>query len=157
MRIRSLFVALVAVAVLAGCQDDDSFTLSKTIEARTFSIDTPDGWSLAEGVGYDSYVGEFRGPLGVIHFDQGFFAFPGLDNITSNERTIYLKHVTINGFPAIILKEKTRDDSGSRGQIQLSVFVEGANPGQRNHLYLFDPNAISEPVALAVMKTHRFR
>lgn len=153
-RIKSLSLVVVSIAVLAGCQDNDSLTFTNVIDARTFVLNTPPSWTLDEAVGYDSYVGEIRGPMGVIYFDQGFFSFPGLDNIAENERTIYLRHITINGLPAILRKETL---AGTDRRIQLSLFIEGENPGQLNHLYFFNPDAVSEQVVIGIMKTHRFK
>ena len=151
---RAKLVFILAI-LLSACKEDDS-DFSQTLDIHTFTIESPPGWVLKEGMGFDSYVGVIEGPAGTIHYDQGLFSFPGLDKIVETDQTIYLRHMTVNGSPAVLRKERL-PETNTDADVRLSLYIEAEDPWHRNHLYVNDPTPFGESILIEIMKTHRFK
>ena len=152
-KITNLFLFLTPI--LAGCSDENTQALTNRIDARTFTLETPPGWTLTEDQGYDTYIGRVSDRDHTIFFDQGFLSFNGLNTITEYEGTLSFERVTINGVSAIIHKRKIM--STSTAGIILSAYLEDENTGKRNHLYIWDPSSSSETLLIQIFKTHQFK
>jgi hypothetical protein len=150
--ITPIFTTIICVLFVA-CHDDRDW---QTIETKTFTIQAPPEWKLSEDVGYDSYVGTISGPQGTLYFDQGLFAFAGLDKITENDNTLYFERTSIDGVPAIIHKEKLQ--YASTYKIVLTAYIDAGDQVHLNRLYAYDPSgAATEKVLIGIMKSHRFK
>ena len=153
MLFRHFILALLSSLLLSGCNDHGDLT--GTLDAGTFTVNTPEGWQLIREAGYDSNVGRIVGPLGTIHFDQGVFS-PGLDNISANEHTISFKRITIHDRPAILHKERTVGND-VYGKVRLTAYIDEGEGMRRNRLYVYDPSPWAETLIIEIMKTHRFK
>lgn len=148
----SIYVLLAPVLLLASCSADEEYSLPNLVEARTFTLNTPAGWTLQQDQGIDTYVGRIGGPEGdTIYFDQGYLSFGSLDNITQDDQTLYFRRLTVNGVPAIIEKESRTNDTGA---VRLSIYLDAGDQGHLNRLYVFDPK--NEALILQIFSTHRF-
>lgn len=153
----SLISLFVLGIVVPGCEEEGEFSFQNTIEAPTFTIKTPAGWTLSDAQGYDSYVGTISGPQGVIYFDQGFTSFGGLDHLTASAGTVFFKHAVIDGLPAAIIKEKKVLANNVNSQVVVTMYIDAGDGIRLNRLYTYSPSPLNENLLIAIMKTHRFK
>jgi len=149
---KKILTAIFLTALLLSCSSDDEgtprYTFDQKIEAETFSLYTPEGWSLIRERGDDTYVGRITNDKLTIYFDQGFLAFRDLSDIEKTSETIFLHELEINGVPAVI--EKTyRPDADTR----LSVYLQDGD--RKNRLYVLDSN--DDDFFIQIFKTHIFK
>ena len=143
----------VLFTLLSCFAEEPEFT--HVVDASTFTLNTPEGWILSEGTGYDTYVGEISGPLGTIHFDQGLMSFGALETVGREGSTVYRISILVDGHPAIVHKATINDNNTRRTVITL--YIDAGDQIHRNRLYVFDPGPVSEGVLVSMMKTHRFK
>ena len=174
---RSILILLIFVAtLLASCSSEEDYPLStldewyclskpdqkgyllhqhsldNLIEARTFTLNTPAGWTLRTDQGIDTYVGRIGGPEGdTIYFDQGFLSFKSLNDVERDDQTRYFRRLIVDGVPAIIEKEDRTNDTGA---VRLTIYLDAGDQQRMNRLYVFDPK--NEALILRIFKTHRF-
>lgn len=135
--------------LLTNCSKDDE-KHTQTIKARTFTIDTPDGWTLIEDQGIDTYIGRITDESTTIYFDQGYLSFGDLESVQENDETIYFTRTNINGVPAIIHKENRPQETSTN--TRLSVYLD--NGEKQNRLYVLDSD--NDEFFISIFKTHRF-
>ncbi|MEK6478474.1 hypothetical protein WJR50_13105 [Catalinimonas sp. 4WD22] len=146
-------ILTVMLFVLLGCSsEDESYELSNRVNASTFTLNTPEGWTLIEDQGIDTYIGRIAGPEDTIYFDQGYLSFGSLQNVIKNEQTIFFQRLKINDVPSIIHKERRQGDLD--GEIRLSVYLDAGDGQRLNSLYVFDPK--DEALIIKIFKTHQF-
>ena len=145
------FGKALLITLLLGCSSDDD--LIKLIDAQTFTVNTPKNWTLIEEQWIDSYVGQIVGSLDAIHFDEGYFSFGSLDNITENSNSILFQKLEIDGITSIIHKESIQYNSDN--EVVLSVYIDAGDNKRLNWLYVFDPE--NEELILQIFKTHKFK
>jgi len=152
MRKLKLISASVLLIVLSSaCSSDDDFShLTNLIDAWTFTVSTPNGWTLIEDQGTDTYVGRIAGTRDTIYFDQGNLSFRSLDDIIEDDQTLFIQKLEINNIPSIIHKELR---SGDSGEILLSVYLD--NNQRKNRLHVFDPK--NQGLILQIFMTHQFK
>lgn len=152
-----ILIWIIPVWVLfQTCSDEGTTDFTRTIDARTFRVNTPPSWTLQEGTGYDTYVGSISHFKDTIFFDQGFNSFGGLQKIQPTTQTIYMKYLAVDGLPAILHKRVV--DDNNRKRVQVTLFVDAGDYVHLNRLYFFDPaNPIMERVMINIMKTHQFK
>lgn len=119
------------------------------IQARTFTITTPQYCELVEDLCSNTYVGRIENENISLFFEQGSKAFGKLQEIRETEATIYFERLIINGADAVIIKEYCEK---SRSNI-LSIYLEEGN--LKNKIFVF--NAANEKGIIKMFKTHRFR
>jgi len=146
---RCIPIVLVVGLLFSNCSKDEEKNL-QLIKARTFSINAPDGWTLIEDQGVDTYIGRITNENTTIYFDQGHLSFGGLENVQENDETVYFSRTHINGVPAIIHKENTPHETSA--STRLSVYLD--NGEKQNRLYVFDPD--NDAFFIRIFKTHRF-
>ena len=149
--LKSIKISVILAASLSGCASDDDFPLTNLVEARTFTVNTPPGWTLIEDLGIDSYVGRIAGRKDTIVFDQGFFCFQNLNDITENDRTLFFQKLEINGVLSVIHKERSLVDNGE--VVSLSVYIDDNQ--RKNCLFVLDP--VNEALILEICKSHQFK
>ena len=147
-----LFISVLLT--LLSCSGGEP-ELIHVVDARTFTLNTPEGWILSEGTGYDTYVGKISGPLGTIYFDQGLMSFGALETVGREGSTVYRISLLVDGLPAILHKATINDNSTKRTLITL--YVDAGDQIHRNRLYVFEPGPVSEGLLVSMMKTHRFK
>ncbi|WP_136467120.1 hypothetical protein [Flagellimonas onchidii] len=145
-------LALIMITCLSiGCsnngEEDSNGDFPNTILARTFQINTPEGWELVEDQGIDTYIGRIKNDNLTIFFDQGLLSFGRLEDVEETSETIYFRRLTIKGVPAIVHKEN-RTDADTR----LSVYLD--NGEEQNRLYILDSD--NDDFFIAMFKTHKF-
>lgn len=137
-----------------SCKAEDetpsNLELPQKIKAKTFEINTPNGWELIEDQGYDTYVGRIKNNRLIMFFDQGFLSFRSLENIQENSKTLYFQKLEINGASAIIHKEEITNDPSYK--TVLSVYID--NGAKKNRLYVLDSK--NDEFFIALFKTHKF-
>ena len=139
----SFACTIFLVLLFQGCRkEDETPLLSNELELQSFSIKTPEGWHVVEEQGYDSYVGYITDGEKTIHFDQGMYV-SDVNNISKDANTIYLERLSIQGDPAVIHKEKTRNGT------VLSAYIQGKG---KTRLYVRNP--ANDEFYKAIFKTH---
>ncbi len=147
---KNIIPMFVFISLLfTNCSKDDE-KHPHTIEARTFTINTPYGWTLIEDQGIDTYIGRITNEITTIYFDQGYLSFGDLENIQENDQTIYFTRTNINGVPAIIHKENRPQESSVN--TRLSVYL--GNGEKKNRLYVLDSD--DDEFFISIFKSHRF-
>lgn len=124
----------------------------KKIDARTFTVNTPQDWYLYEDSGIDTYVGRVAGPEDTIYFDQGYLSFGSLENIYEDENTILFQRLKVNGVQSVLHKEKRIADSG---EIRLSIYIDAGDGIRLNRMYVFDPE--EEEKIIRIFLSHEFK
>ena len=145
---------IFVLLTLFSCSDQEPEFIH-VVDARTFTLNTAEGWILLEGTGYDTYVGEISGPLGTIHFDQGLMSFGALETAGREGSMVYRISLLVDGLPAILHKATINDNNTKRTLITL--YIDAGDQVHRNRLYVFDPDFVSEDLLVSMMKTHRFK
>lgn len=147
---KNFISAFVLISLLLTNCSKENTKLSQTIEAKTFTLNTPHGWKLIPEQGIDTYIGRITDERSTIYFDQGYLSFGGLENVEEHDLTVFFIKTTINGVPAIIHKENRADDSSAR--TRLSVYLD--NGEKQNILYVLDSD--NDGFFVSIFKTHRF-
>ena len=145
---------IFVLLTLLSCSAEEAEFIH-VLDARTFTLNTPEGWILSEGTGYDTYVGEISCPLGTIYFDQGLRSFGALETVGHEGITVYRISLLVDGLPAILHKATINDNNTKRTLI--TVYIDAGDQSHRNRLYVFDPGPVSEGILISMMKTHRFK
>ena len=147
-------VFLLPIFLLIGCKAENEFdTFPQRIDARTFSVHTPQNWNLYEDSGIDTYVGRITGPSDIIYFDQGYLSFGGLENVNEGEHTLLFQRLEIDQVPSILHKERRVGDSD--GDVRLSVYIDAGDEKKLNRLYVFDPE--DEEQIIKIFRSHKFK
>lgn len=137
-----------------SCTTDDhkpsNLDFPQRIKAKTFEINTPNGWELIEDQGYDTYVGRIKNNSFTIFFDQGYLSFGNLDNIQETNETLYFQRLEIDGASAIIHKEKLASDPSYN--TVLTVYIDSGE--KQNRLYVLDSE--NDEFFIELFKTHKF-
>jgi len=154
MRSSFLKIAIILLSVLYSCTKsaDDSLPLTEEINATSFKVNVPSGWSLFIDQGIDTYIGRIANERDTIYFDYGYLSFGGLEFVDSNDNTLSFNRTLINGIPSIIVKENTPDENNR--SVRLSTYIDSGDRTNLNRLYCFD--ASDEATILAIMKSHVF-
>ncbi|MDT0620179.1 hypothetical protein [Croceitalea vernalis] len=144
----------LSLSLLFSCtpSSNDALELTEEINAVSFKLDVPAGWSLQIDQGIDTYIGRIANESDTIFFDYGFLSFGGLDLVDENDNTISFERTLINGIPSIIVKENTPYENSR--SIRLSAYIDSGDRTSLNRLYCFDPS--DEATIRAIMKSHVF-
>jgi len=145
---------VIFLSIFISCSDssDDALELTQEINATSFKVNVPEGWTLVIDQGIDTYIGRIVNERDTIFFDYGYLSFGGLELVESNDNTISFDRTLINGIPSIIVKENTPDENSR--SLRLSAYIDSGDRNNLNRLYSFDP--IDEATILAIMKSHVF-
>ena len=148
---------ILNVLLISSCSSDDdqgfySGPLKNLIEARNFTVNTPNGWKHIQDVGYDTQVGRIYGNKDTIHYDQGHLSFGSLENIKENDQTLSFQKLSIDGVPAIIRKEKL---DGKPYHVVMAAFIDSKNNNKLNQLFTYDPK--DEDLIIRIFKSHKFK
>jgi len=154
MRSSFLKISILALSIFFSCtkSSNDALPLTGEINATSFKVNVPDGWSLFIDQGIDTYIGRIANESDTIFFDYGYLSFGGLELVDSNDNTISFNRTQINGIPSIIVKENTPDENNR--SVRLSAYIDSGDRTNLNRLYCFDPS--DEATILAIMKSHVF-
>jgi len=149
-----LIISILSLSLLFSCTklSDDPLELTEEINATSFKVDVPLGWSLHIDQGIDTYIGRITNETDTIFFDYGYLSFGGLERVDKNDNTITFNRTLINGIPSIIVKENTPDENSR--SIRLSAYIDSGDRTNLNRLYCFDPS--DEATILAILKSHVF-
>lgn len=151
--LKSIPAIMISIMISIGCSSEDKkYELPNRIDAGTFTVQTPIGWTFMEDQGIDTYVGRIAGLEDTIFFDQGYLSFGSLDNIVEDDQTLFFQRLKINNVPSIIHKEKRQNDAD--GALRISVYLDAGDEQRLNRLYVFDPK--NEALIIQIFKTHQF-
>lgn len=95
---------VTATLLLASCEKDTT-NLVKTIDLKSFRLQTPIGWKNISGTGYDSQVGHLTNGRDLLTYDYGSYSYDLRDEKSATHIRI---NTTIDGHPALVVRPKQK-------------------------------------------------
>ncbi|GAB3492553.1 hypothetical protein GCM10027341_06810 [Spirosoma knui] len=128
---------------LSGCRDN-SPDLVKTIDLRSFRLQTPADWEEIPGAGIDSQVGRLTNGRDELTYDYGWYSY----NFRNEMPPDYIRtNTTIDGQAALVVRPK------QPGKGIIGVYIQ---TNTQNKLVLSGRNIKDEETVLKMFESIRF-
>ncbi|MFD2569785.1 hypothetical protein ACFSUS_04015 [Spirosoma soli] len=90
--------------ILSGCQDKSTEPV-KTIDLKTFQLQTPANWQSIAQIGYDSQVGSLTNGRDLLSYDYGWYSYDLRNEVSPD----YVRtNMVIDGQTALLVRPKRR-------------------------------------------------